>query len=221
MIAAAAAAFTAMSGLAYAQMQVKATTDLNVRAGPGPHHEVIGVIQANENATLEGCLENSKWCRVTFEGGTGWSYSDYLVADAGGSVIVISEAPATVQVPVVSYEQTSSTSGGGAIAGGTAGAVAGAIIAGPLGAAVGGVAGAAAGGMAEGLSEPPPAEVVTYVEANPVEPVYLEGEVVVGARLPETVEVREIPQYEYRYVYVNGQPVLVEPGTRRIVYVMR
>ena len=37
----------------------------------------------------------------------------------------------------------------------------------------------------------------------------------------ETVEIREIPDYEYRYVYVNGQPVLVEPESRRIVYVMR
>ena len=42
---------------------------------------------------------------------------------------------------------------------------------------------------------------------------------VVGASLPETVELREIPDYEYRYVNVNNQPVLVEPGTRRIVYV--
>ena len=30
---------------------------------------------------------------------------------------------------------------------------------------------------------------------------------------------REIPDYEYRYSYVNGQPVLVEPSSRRIVYV--
>ena len=44
---------------------------------------------------------------------------------------------------------------------------------------------------------------------------------VAGAGLPETVVLREIPDYEYRYVYVNGQPVLVEPSSRRIVYVMR
>ncbi|TJU99032.1 MAG: DUF1236 domain-containing protein, partial [Mesorhizobium sp.] len=51
--------------------------------------------------------------------------------------------------------------------------------------------------------------------------VYLEGEVVTGAVLPDTVELREIPDYNYRYVYVNNQPALVDPGTRRIVYVMR
>ncbi|TIV09513.1 MAG: DUF1236 domain-containing protein, partial [Mesorhizobium sp.] len=51
--------------------------------------------------------------------------------------------------------------------------------------------------------------------------VYLDGEVVTGATLPDTVELREIPDYRYRYVYVNNQPALVDPGTRRIVYVMR
>ena len=27
--------------------------------------------------------------------------------------------------------------------------------------------------------------------------------------------------YDYRYVYVNGQPALIDPGTRRVVYVVR
>ena len=67
----------------------------------------------------------------------------------------------------------------------------------------------------------PPERVRTYVTSNRVEPVYLDGDVVVGADLPETVVLRDIPDYEYRYVYVNGQPVLVEPSSRRIVYVMR
>jgi hypothetical protein len=85
---------------------------------------------------------------------------------------------------------------------------------------VGGVAGAVAGGTADAIDEPTE-EVRTYVTTNQIDPVYLEGEVVVGASLPETVELREIPDYEYRYVYVNGQPVLVEPSSRRIVYVVR
>jgi hypothetical protein len=94
--------------------------------------------------------------------------------------------------------------------------VTGALVGGPIGAAVGGVAGGALGAAVN-----PPPEVRTYVTSNPVEPVYLEGEVVVGARLPETVVLRPVPDYEYRYVYVNRQPVLVEPATRRIVYVYR
>ena len=67
----------------------------------------------------------------------------------------------------------------------------------------------------------PPERVRTYVTSHRVEPVYLDDDIVVGADLPETVVLSDIPDYDYRYVYVNDRPVLVEPGTRRIVYVMR
>jgi len=30
-----------------------------------------------------------------------------------------------------------------------------------------------------------------------------------------------VPDYEYRYVYVNEVPVLVEPQSRRIVHIVR
>jgi uncharacterized protein YraI len=211
------AALLGFTGLAMAQTSVMATTDLNVRAGPGPEHQVVGVIGAEQQATLEGCLADSKWCRVSVDGTQGWAYSDYLTGDFGGQRVVVTERPAEV-VPSVTYETTAST-GGGAVAGATTGAIAGALIGGPVGAVVGGVAGAAVGDTVERID--PPETVRTYVSSNQVDPVYLEGEVVVGAGVPETVVLREIPDYEYRYVYVNGQPVLVEPQSRRIVYVMR
>ena len=64
-------------------------------------------------------------------------------------------------------------------------------------------------------------QVKTYVTTNRVDPVYLEGEVVVGSTLPTNVKVYDIPNYPKRYAYVNGRTVLVEPGTNRIVYVYR
>jgi hypothetical protein len=67
----------------------------------------------------------------------------------------------------------------------------------------------------------PPERVRTYIRTNAVEPIYLDDDLVVGADLPGTVTLREIPDYEYRYVYVNDRPVLVEPNSRRIVYVAR
>lgn len=76
-------------------------------------------------------------------------------------------------------------------------------------------------GSVPGADYEPAPQVRAYIRDNRYEPVYLEGEVAVGTSLPETVEVYEIPDYEYRYVYVNGQPVLVEPQTRRIVYIVR
>ncbi len=216
-VAALAIAASAAPGLA--QTMASATTDLNVRAGPGPQYEVIGFIGASQQATVNGCLEGSLWCEVSFEGGTGWAYSDYLVLDSAGTQVIVTQRPAEVEIPVVEYEATASTTtGGGAVAGATTGAVAGALIAGPIGAVVGGVAGAATGDIAEDVLTP---DARTYVLENRVDPVYLDGEVVVGAQIPDTVEIREIPDYEYRYVYVNQQPVIVEPSSRRIVYVVR
>lgn len=218
--ATAAVALLSFAGIAAAQVSATATTDLNIRSGPGPQYSVVGVISASDDAIVGGCLENSKWCQVSYNGVEGWAYSDYLTASlAGQERVFLSQRPAEAEVPTVTYETTASTDASGALAGGTTGAVAGAIIGGPAGAAIGGAAGAVAGGAIDTIT--PPREVVTYVERNRVEPVYLEGEVVVGAALPETVEVREIPDYEYRYVYVNEQPVLVEPESRRIVYVIR
>jgi uncharacterized protein YraI len=214
----AAAALFALSGAAFAQSSAVATTDLNVRAGPGPQYPVVGLIPSGEGATINGCIQGSKWCQVTTSTGQGWAYSDYLTGDFGGQTVVLTERPADA-VPVVTHEQPQG--GGGAVAGAATGAVAGALIGGPVGAAIGGVAGAAVGGTAEGVVAPPPDTVTTYVRSNPVDPVYLDGEVVVGAALPESVTLAEVPDYEYRYVYLNGQPVLVEPQTRRIVYVVR
>ncbi len=220
LVSAAAGALLALTGAAYAQSAVVATTDLNVRAGPGPQHQVVGVIGAGQSANLNGCLEISKWCVVAFNGGEGWVYSDYLTGDFGGTQVVLTERPADSGVRIVTPPADVDGGATGAVTGGVTGAVAGAIIGGPIGAVVGGGAGAVAGGAA-GTVIDPPERVRTYVTSNQVDPVYLDGEVVVGAGLPETVVLRDIPDYEYRYVYVNGQPVLVEPSSRRIVYVVR
>lgn len=206
------------SGAAFAQTSASATTDLNIRSGPGPQYPVTGVINAGEQATINGCLENSKWCTVTTAAGEGWAYSDYLAADMSGQTVVVTESRQELGVPVTTYDEGSAPDG--ALMGGATGAIAGALIGGPIGAAIGGVAGAAAGGTTAGLVDPPEA-VTTYVQSNQVQPVYLEGEVVVGAQVPETVELVQVPDYEYRYVNVNSQPVLVDPSTRQIVYVYR
>lgn len=221
MLTAATCALMALPASAWAQTAVVAAADLNVRSGPGPQYPIIGVLPIDGQATLGGCVEASSWCEISFEGLNGWAYSDYLIADNSGVEVVVTQRPAEMNVPVAVYEQRESAgAAAGGAAGAATGAIAGAIIGGPIGAAVGGIAGAAGGGLT-GAAIDPGGEVITYVEQNPVEPVYLEGEVVVGASLPETVEVREIPDYEYRYVYVNGQPVLVEPQTREIVYIVR
>jgi uncharacterized protein YraI len=209
-------AATALVSPALAQTAVTATVDLNVRAGPGPQYPIVGVINANSGASLMGCMEGSQWCQVAFNGTEGWAYSPYLMAEFSGAPVIIAQRTPELGVPVVTYEGTADA----AITGAAGGAIAGALVAGPVGAAVGGVAGAAVGATADAIIDPPE-QVRTYVTSNLGEPVYLEGEVVVGATIPEPVVLREIPDYEYRYVYVNGVPALVEPSERRIVYVVR
>jgi hypothetical protein len=54
-----------------------------------------------------------------------------------------------------------------------------------------------------------------------VQPVIVNGEVMVGAVLPAAVPVYPVPASPYVYSYVNGQRVVVEPAARRIVYVVR
>jgi uncharacterized protein YraI len=223
---AASAALLALAGGASAQTSATATTDLNMRAGPGPQFPVTGVINAGGAVTISGCMEGSKWCTVVHNGAEGWAYSDYLAADLSGSQVVVTQGRADLGLPVVTYEADAAEAGGaaGVTTGAAGGAIAGALIGGPIGAAIGGVAGAAAGGIggaAIGAAVEPTPDALTFVRSNPVEPVYLEGEVVVGAGIPEPVALTPIPDYQYGYAYINGVPVVVDPGTRQIVYVVR
>lgn len=190
--------------VAAAQATAVATTDLNMRAGPGPQFEVLTAIDANDPVTIHGCTETRNWCQVTWEGQQGWAYAEYL--RHAEQDVIISEAPAQVQVPVLE----------GPSAGAVGGAVAGGAVGGPIGAIIGGIAGASLGAAID-----PPETAVRYVRQQDVEPVFLEGEVVRGARLPQEVTLYEVPDYEYRYAVVNRQPVFVRPDDRTIVYVVR
>jgi hypothetical protein len=102
--------------------------------------------------------------------------------------------------------------------GAAGGAVTGAIVGGPVGAAVGGVAGAIVGTAID----PPPREVVTYVQEQPVSaPVRVQQQVVVGKPIPETVVLTPIPSNEhYAYAVVNDQRVIVDPRTHTVVQII-
>lgn len=66
-----------------------------------------------------------------------------------------------------------------------------------------------------------PGEVRTYVMEQSVPSVVYEGEVVVGAPLPETVEVRTVDGYDdYGYTVVNERRVLIDPRTRTVIQVL-
>lgn len=209
-----------MISVALADTSVTATTDLNLRAGPGSQYPVVGVIGAGQSTMVKGCVDQGKWCNVSTGTEDAWAYSDYLLMDANGTQIILTDRSPDAGIAVVEAPARTNTGDAGAAVGGVTGAIAGAIVGGPVGAAIGAAAGTVTGGAA-GTIASPPASVRTYVTSHRTEPVYLDGEVVVGAGLPETVALTEIPDYDYRYAYVNSQPVLVDASSRKIVYVIR
>lgn len=175
------------------------TGHLNVRSGPGFQYPVVAQIQANAPAAVTGCIADYTWCGVAIGGVTGWASGPYLVTSAGGKLTNLQVSGAQLGIPIVV------ATGVGAV-----------VATPPVGAMV-------AVPPTVGLVEPviPAPEVLSYVTGQPIQPVFVDGEVMVGATLPAAVPVYPVPASPYVYSYINGQRVLVEPAARRIVYVVR
>ena len=210
-------ALAVTAGSAFANTSAFAVTDLNLRAGPGPKFEVVDVIEQKDKADVLGCLEDSKWCKVSYNGQQGWAYGEYLTAglDQSSMTPVVAEEM-KVTVGEVIYEVDEKKQDEATLGVGAFGATAGALLAGPVGAVAGGLIGAA---TAAAISIEP--KVVTYVQTQTVEPVYLDGEVVVGARIPEGVELYAIPDSDLRYANINNVSVLIDPEDRSITHIMK
>ncbi|SMX36668.1 DUF1236 domain-containing protein [Maliponia aquimaris] len=190
-----------------------AVTDLNLRAGPGPQYEVLGVIDAEAATDVVGCLPEANWCKVIHDGQEGWAYGDYLTASLVAPLPIYDPA-SELQVGTVTY-----TTGGeeGAAVGALTGAVAGAaLLGGPLAIVGGAMLGGGLGASAD-VEE----RTITYIHENPLDPVYAEGEVVVGATLEGEAELVPIPDSDYAYIALNNTVTVVDPDTRRIVYILR
>jgi uncharacterized protein YraI len=173
------------------------TGHLNVRSGPGFQYGVVAQMPANQRFPVTGCIQDYSWCSVVVGDVTGWASAPYLVTDFGGKPTNLQVSGAQLGIPIVVPAPVA------------------AVVATP---AVGAMVPVA---PAVGVVEPvvPAPEVLSYVTQQAVEPVLVDGEVMVGAVLPEAVPVYPVPASPYVYSYVNGQRVLVEPAARRIVYV--
>ena len=205
-------ALSLIAGVASADTEASAGTDLNVRSGPGPLYSIVGMIPANAKVMVQGCLADASWCEIVLGDVKGWSAGNYLTATVENAPVALSTLDKRVVLKTVTYEhKTESTAGGMA-----AGAIAGAMIAGPIGGVVGGILGAASGSALA-----PDPTVITYVRSNPTDEIYLDGEVVVGAGVPDGVKLVQVPDSKYSYAYINGVPVLVDPDKRSVVYIVR
>src|SRR6188768_2665821 len=59
-----------------------------------------------------------------------------------------------------------------------------------------------------------------YVKKQPLASVKFPGvELNIGSALPDTVELHEVPNVQYRYVVIDNRTVLVDPGTRKVIKV--
>lgn len=126
------------------------------------------------------------------------------------SKMVIGAVLFGLMAPATAFAQASTATGA------VGGAAAGAVVGGPVGAVVGGAVGATMGAAAE-----PPAEVRTYVLEERRPSVRVREEVEVGRPLPEGVTLYQIPDHrQYRYTVVNDRRVIVDPGTRKVVYII-
>ncbi len=195
-----AAALSLLAAPALAQSTADATVDLNIRAGAGPAYDVVGMIPAGASVEVTGCLDPATWCEVTHDGITGWASGGYLTAIVDNTPTELFKSIDATGITTVTYDPTlpdgAVTLNGELVALDTSGA----------------------GSKLELEIED---GAVTYLNDNPVEPIYLDGEVVVGAGLPETVVLTPIPDSAYAYTNINGQQVIVTPTDRRIAYIAR
>jgi len=106
-----------------------------------------------------------------------------------------------------------------AIVTGTGGAVTGAVVGGPVGAVIGGVLGVVAGASLN----PPPKEVITYVEERPApsQTYIVKEDVVVGKTLPPDVVLETVPENDaYAYTVINDRRVIVQRDNHAIVQII-
>ncbi|ENN87899.1 hypothetical protein RHSP_48953 [Rhizobium freirei PRF 81] len=197
-------ALVGSAGLAQAEMSATTASDIEVRSGPGAEFPAVGVATRGSQATLDGCIEGSRWCRVDVNGMRGWVYAQYLSVEQNGERVVVQDHRDDLGIPTITYEETNSIQTGSVQAAQP----------GPNDQLLGPV-----GNGGDVVAITPPDEVRDYIDDNPVDTVQLSGNVVVGSTLPQSVVVHRIPDYQYSYVEVNHQPVLVDPGTHRVVYV--
>lgn len=120
--------------------------------------------------------------------------------------------------PAIGQTTVTTTNNADAAIGGTAGAAAGGalgfLVGGPIGAIVGGFSGAVLGAGAS-----VPEQTIVYAGNNPVEPVYIESGLQVGATVPQSVTIYPVESDpQHGYIYANDRVFIVDNTNRQIVY---
>jgi Protein of unknown function (DUF1236) len=115
--------------------------------------------------------------------------------------------------PVLAQSSQTGDAVAGATVGGATGGTIGFLLGGPVGAIVGGWAGAVIGGEAA-VSD----ASIRYAGENPVDVVYLDSDLTVGAEVTADVTIHPIEgDDQYGYIYANNRVYIVDLDTREVV----
>lgn len=182
-----------VSGPVYAQT----ITDLNMRSWPSNQGQVIQTIPADATVYVDRC-NGDGWCEVIYDGQTGYSFGTYLTLENDTDEVVFLTPEFTAQtLPVFEYPYPSGyvpyeqTLGTPTIT-----------------------------YYKDPQDVPLDASVLSYVFNNPPEPIWLNGEVVVGAGVPNAVTTYTIPNTRYSYANINDTLVVINPVDRAIIHTL-
>lgn len=80
-----------------------ATSDVNMRAGPGTEFPVVTTIPDNAGVNILGCLAARDWCDVVWSGNRGWVSANYLDYFYNNNFVYLPEYYDRIGVPVVTF----------------------------------------------------------------------------------------------------------------------
>ena len=191
-------AMTALSLLAASPAlaaPANATTDLDLRAGPGMDYAVIGVIPAGTTADVEGCLETGTWCRVRLGAESGWANRRHLSGTAGPASPVVAST-----IRVEPAEGTGPAELDAAV-------VNGRLVSAPEDIAP--------------LIEIPEDAVAVYMtrRAGPDTPA--DGEVEIDGQTEAGVSLHNVPGSAVTYLTIDGETRVLRPGSSTTVFINR
>ena len=78
--------------------------DVNLRTGPDVEFPRVDIIPEGEPVDIAGCLRDESWCDVSWDGGRGWVFSEYLaVEDDGQMVPLLDVGLVEFRIPYISF----------------------------------------------------------------------------------------------------------------------